>query len=157
VAANSRLTIAVHVLTWMALAAREGKNVVTSERVAVSVNTNPVVIRRVLGELRAAGLVQVRRGAGAGWSLARAAEELSLLDVREAVGETVSYGMHAALPNQECPVGRGIQPALQQVYDDLDDAVMKRLRAVSIADVLRSTLIPNDSTRGARNEGDPVR
>lgn len=148
-AANSRLTIAVHVLTWMALAAREGKRVVTSERVAVSVNTNPVVIRRVLGELRAAGLVDVRRGSGAGWSLARAPEDVSLLDVREAVGETGSFGMHAALPNQECPVGRGIQPALQQVYDELDEAVIERLRAVSIADVLRSTLAPNDNMRSA--------
>ena len=61
-AANSRLTIAVHALAWLALAQRQGHDVLTSDQVAASVNTNPVIIRRCLGELRRAGLVQVRRG-----------------------------------------------------------------------------------------------
>ena len=70
-AANSRLTIAVHALAWMALAQRRGLEQLTSDQVAASVNTNPVVIRRSLGDLRRAGLVEVRHGAGAGWRLAR--------------------------------------------------------------------------------------
>ena len=71
-AANSRLTVGVHALAWMALAQRQGREVLTSDQVAASVNTNPVIIRRCLGDLRRAGLVGVRHGAGAGWSLARA-------------------------------------------------------------------------------------
>jgi DNA-binding IscR family transcriptional regulator len=46
------MTIAVHVLTWMALERRNGQEIVTSERVAGTVNTQPVVIRRCLGQLR---------------------------------------------------------------------------------------------------------
>src|SRR5580700_3961626 len=66
-AANSRLTIAVHALAWLALAQRGGRQQLTSDQVAASVNTNPVIIRRSLGELRRAGLVSVRRGANPGW------------------------------------------------------------------------------------------
>ncbi len=85
-AANSRLTIATHALAWLALAQRRGQEVLTSEQVAASVNTNPVIIRRSLGDLRRAGLVEVRHGAGAGWSLARGPEEITLLEVHDAVG-----------------------------------------------------------------------
>jgi DNA-binding IscR family transcriptional regulator len=95
-AANSRLTIAVHALAWMALAQRRGRELLTSDQVAASVNTNPVIIRRSLGDLRRAGLVDVRHGAGAGWSLARAPQEITLLDVYDAVGQEPVFGAPGA-------------------------------------------------------------
>lgn len=139
-AANSRLTIAVHVLAWMALAQRRGQPLLTSDQVAASVNTNPVIIRRSLGDLRQAGLVEVRHGPGAGWSLARAAQEISLLDVYEAVEHEPLFGMHRTEPNLECPVGRGIRPALGHVYGEVELALRTELRRTSVADVLRRTL-----------------
>ena len=139
-AANSRMTIAVHALAWMALAQRRGQEVLTSDQVAASVNTNPVIIRRSLGDLGRAGLVHVRHGAGAGWSLARAPEEITLLEVYDAVGQEPLFGMHRTEPNLECPVGRGIRPALGQVYDGVEQAVRHELAEVSVADVLRETL-----------------
>lgn len=59
------MTIGAHVLTWMSL---DGGNnaVAVSERIAEGVNTNSVVICRCLGDLRKAGLVQAKRGVGAG-------------------------------------------------------------------------------------------
>ncbi|GAA0982684.1 Rrf2 family transcriptional regulator [Acrocarpospora macrocephala] len=139
-AANSRLTIAAHALAWLALAQRRGQEILTSEQVAASVNTNPVIIRRSLGDLRRSGLVNVRHGAGAGWSLARAPESITLLEVYDAVEQEPPFGMHRTEPNLECPVGRGIRPALGEIYDRVEQAVRQELAATSIADVLRETL-----------------
>lgn len=70
--ANSRMSLAVHALTWIAFARRgTDKEIATSRRIATRVNTNPVVIRRCLGELRDAGLVQATRGRDGGWVLTR--------------------------------------------------------------------------------------
>ncbi len=140
VAANSRMTIAVHALAWLALAQRQGHEVLTSGQVAASVNTNPVIIRRCLGDLRRAGLVSVTRGAGAGWSLARAPEAVTLLEVHDAVGPEPPFGLHHAEPNLECPVGRGIRPALSQVYGQIEQGMRRELARVTVADVLRDTL-----------------
>jgi Rrf2 family protein len=134
------MTIAVHALAWLALAQRQGHDVLTSDQVAASVNTNSVVIRRCLGELRRAGLVDVRHGAGAGWSLARAPAEITLLEVHDAVGQEPPFGLHHTEPNLACPVGKGIRPALGQVYGEIEQAVRRELARVSVADVLRETL-----------------
>ncbi|WP_433178251.1 Rrf2 family transcriptional regulator [Actinoallomurus sp. CA-150999] len=139
-AANSRLTIAVHALAWMALAQRQGRDELTSDQVAASVNTNPVIIRRSLGDLRRAGLVSVRHGAGAGWSLTRPPEEISLVEVYDAVEREPLFGLHRTEPNLECPVGRGIRPALGPVYGGAEQALRRELGRTSIADVLRETL-----------------
>src|SRR6185312_5036011 len=114
-AANSRLTIAVHALAWLALAHRRGHERLTSDEVAASVNANPVILRTSLGRLRQAGLVKVSHGAGAGWWLALPPEEISLLAIYEAMGSEPLFAMHHTEPNQECPVGRGIRPALDKV------------------------------------------
>jgi Rrf2 family protein len=140
VAANSRLTIAVHALAWMALAQRRGQAVLTSDQVAASVNTNPVIIRRSLGDLRRAGLVEARRGAGAGWTLSRPPEAISVLDVYHAVEPEPLFAMHHSEPNMECPVGKGIRPALGRVYQGAEQALRRELQCTSIADVLRQTL-----------------
>ncbi|MEU3535706.1 Rrf2 family transcriptional regulator [Streptomyces murinus] len=138
--ANSRLTVATHVLVWMELYRRQGGTVATSEQISESVNTNPVVIRRLLGDLRKAGLVSSRRGAGAGWVLARDPARISLLEVYDAVESGSLFAMHRTPPNQECPVGRGIQPAIGKIYDRAEAAVRQELAASTLADVLRDLL-----------------
>jgi len=139
-AANSRLTIAVHALAWLALAQRRGTDRLTSEQVAASVNTNPVILRRSLGSLERAGLVRVRRGAGAGWSLARPPAEITLLDVYEAISPDPLFALHHSEPNLQCPVGHGIRPALSAVYDGVEADLRRALARTSVAEVLESTL-----------------
>jgi DNA-binding IscR family transcriptional regulator len=141
VAANSRLTISVHALAWLALAHRRGLERLTSDQVAASVNANPVILRTSLGRLREAGLVEVSHGSGAGWWLSRPPEQISLLDVYEAIGSDALFAMHHTEPNQECPVGRGIRPALDEVYADVDAAVRHALGRKSIAEVLDQSLV----------------
>ncbi|MEU8818549.1 Rrf2 family transcriptional regulator [Actinoplanes sp. NPDC048796] len=139
-AANSRLTVAVHALTWLALAHRRGRDVLTSDEVAASVNVNPVIVRRSLGDLRRAALVSVRHGTGAGWLLARPPGEIPLSDVYDAVEGPPVFALHHTEPNLECPVGRGIRPALSGVYTGVHQALRRELARTSIADVLHRSL-----------------
>ncbi|RKN33837.1 Rrf2 family transcriptional regulator [Micromonospora musae] len=139
-AANSRVTIAAHALAWMELARRRGREVLTSEEVAASVNTNAVIVRRSLGDLQRAGLVRARRGNGAGYSLARSATEITLLDVWLAVSPEPLLALHHCEPNLECPVGRGIRPVLTDLYDEATDTFRAALARSTVADILQRIL-----------------
>jgi Predicted transcriptional regulator len=138
--ANSRLTIAIHVLMWMALVARKRSDPVTSDRIAASVNTHPVVIRRTLGLLQRNGLVRSRRGQNAGWTLARSPSEITLLDVFDAVEEGSLFALHHSQPNPACPIGRGIRPVLRKVYGSLEKSLRQHLSKITIEQVLAETV-----------------
>ncbi|WP_430782836.1 Rrf2 family transcriptional regulator [Actinoplanes sp. G11-F43] len=139
-AANSRVTIAAHALAWLELARRRGRPTLTSGEVAASVGTHPVIVRRSLGDLRRAGLVVARRGTGAGFALARPAEAITLLDVFDAVEAEPLLGLHAAEPDQRCPVGAGIRPVLTGVYDEATAAFRAVLAGRTVAGVLEEIL-----------------
>src|SRR5688572_16043599 len=100
-AANSQFSMAVHVLS---LLARERSGNVTSEYIASSVNTNPVVIRRIIGQLNQAGLVSSQPGASGGTRLARRAGDITLRDIYGAVDCGEVFALHGKAPNQDCPI-----------------------------------------------------
>ncbi|WP_429301107.1 RrF2 family transcriptional regulator [Paraburkholderia sp. GAS199] len=129
----------------MALVARNNPDPVTSDQIAKSVNTNPVVIRRTLGLLGKAGLVESYRGINAGWRLAKSAEAITLLNVFDALGEGARFALHTSKPSQACPVGRGIGVTLSQVYDSIDDGLRKTLGSATIAAILGDTLATSSS------------
>jgi DNA-binding IscR family transcriptional regulator len=139
-AANSRLTTAIHALCWLELADRRGYPSLTSERVAASLASNPALVRKAMGPLRDAGLVTAGRGPGAGWSLARPADQIRLDQVYEALGDDPPYALHPHIPNQDCPVGFGIRPVLGEVYAEAEAAVRRTLRRRTVADVLDELL-----------------
>lgn len=136
--ANSRLTLAVHTLTWMARF-KDDYEFATSERIARSVNTNPVILRGLLGMMEEHHLVRVQRGSNAGWQLAREPEQITLLDVYRAVKPDTLFSLHHTPPNPHCVIGHGIGPALTRVYADIQDALDRELARTTIADVLRDT------------------
>jgi Rrf2 family protein len=138
--ANSRLTVAIHILSYMVLAKRKRPDPSTSDQIASSVNTNPVVIRRMLGLLQKGGLVRSHRGANAGWTLAKSPHAITLLDVYRVVEEEPLFGLHASTPNQKCPIGRGIQPALRKVYGGLERELGRRLSETTVEQVLADTI-----------------
>lgn len=129
---SSRFAVAVHILTLMAWA---GDEPLKSEEIACSVNTNPVVIRRILCALGRAGLVTSQTGAAGGSRLARPASEVSLRDVYRAVEGQDIFSLHRQQPNQNCRVGMNIEGVLGDVLEDVGGAVEQVLGGVTIKNV----------------------
>lgn len=117
---DSRLTVAVHALLLLDDA---GTDRLTSGDIAESVNTNPVVIRRLLGRLMEAGLVAATKGAAGGYRLARPSSEITVWEVYQTMREEGPFGLHARAPNPRCPVGRHIQAGLQDLYGAAEAAM----------------------------------
>jgi Rrf2 family protein len=132
---SCRFAVAVHVLA--VLAYKEGEPV-TSDLLASSVNTNPVVIRRLLLVLQEASLVETRKGAGLGSRLRRAPEKINLAEVYRAVETEEPFVFPAREPNQGCPVGQCIQTALEKVFASAQVALEKELAKTSLADILKA-------------------
>jgi Rrf2 family protein len=132
---STRFTIALHILTLLASMRDEA---ITSEFIAGSVNTNPVVIRRLLGLLRRARFVSSQSGKGGGWLLTRDPEAISLLAVRRAVNEGSPFTMHNQPPNPACPVGRHIQTSLSGVYGKVEQVMDAELAKTSVQDLVDS-------------------
>ena len=131
---SSRFAVAVHVLTLMAWAEDEP---LKSEQVAESVNTNAVVIRRMICELAQAGLVVSHKGSMGGSRLARRAKEITLLDVFQAVESRGVFSLPRQPPNHRCPVGVNIETVLGNVLEEVDSAVDQVLRKITIDDVVK--------------------
>ena len=120
---NSRYSVSVHIL--LMLQDPDG-DWVTSEWIAGSVNTNPVVIRRLLRALQAVGLVAGQKGAHGGYRLARPCQAITMWEVYAAMREEGPFGLHAAKPNPRCPIGGRIQKHLRGIYD-ATEASMERV------------------------------
>ena len=131
---SSRFTLAVHILTCIDVFHNKYK--VTSDFLAGSTNVNPVIVRKILGQLKAAGIVNVARGTG-GATIARPLEEITFLDIYRAV-ECVDHGelfhFHEN-PNAQCPVGRNIHHVLDEKLDKVQKAMERELEAITLADV----------------------
>ena len=135
---SSRFTLAVHI--FACIDAFQGQCKVTSEFLAGSTNVNPVVVRRLLGQLKAAGLVEVARGSGGAY-IARPLDRISFLDIYRAV-ECVDHGelfhFHEN-PNPACPVGRNIHMILDGRLEQVQRAMEAELASITLEDVKRDT------------------
>jgi Rrf2 family protein len=130
---SGRFRVAVHVLT---LLAHEKGRPLTSDFVAGSVNTNAVVIRRVLGLLSRAGLVSTAEGARGGTQLARPPEGITLAHAYAAVESESLFGESRSDPNPLCPVGRSVQEVLAAHVKRFERGLRSELETVTVADVL---------------------
>ena len=128
---NSRFAVAMHVLALLAIENKDEPT--TSEYLARSASTHPVVIRRILGTLRKAGLVTVQPGSRGGSSLARYPELITLLEVYRAVGEGGLFSLGSRRPNPYCICGRNIQPILADVFCKAEKAVEETLAGITVA------------------------
>jgi len=133
---NSRFTVAIHILSVISLLEEVFPGeLVKSHQIADSVNSSPVVIRRSLGKLRKAGLVEMYGGAKGGAQLAREPHQITFHDVFRAIEDEELFAMHPNQPSQTCPVGSTITPVLQAVYEEVHGAITVTLQNKTIGDI----------------------
>jgi Rrf2 family protein len=132
-AINTQFPIAVHLMA--ALGYRRGQDT-TSALLAVSVNTSPSFVRRVLAKLSKAGLVETATGkAGACW-LARDAKNISLLDIYQAVDAPKAFSIHGYTEQKACPVSCHIKAALDHALAKTQKAMEAALKEISLDKII---------------------
>ena len=129
-AGNSRFAVSLHILAYLTY--REGRSVSSAE-IASSVDTNAVVIRRLLSALVRARIVQAQKGAAGGFMLAKTPQSVSLLDIYRAVEPEPDVGMRHFAPNQKCPSGAKIESVVRGIFDRVQASMEAELRDVTLA------------------------
>lgn len=130
---DSKLSGVLHVLLHMAEAGRP----VTSEALARAMNTNPVVVRRVMGGLRDAGFVQSEKGVGGGWVIVPALSGITLLDVYLAVGSPGLFAIGNRTEHPECLVEKAVNGALGTALAEAEARLLDRFAGITLADLAR--------------------
>lgn len=132
---SSRFTIAIHMLTCMETFKEEYK--ITSDFLAGSIRVNPVIIRRILSQLKDAGMIEVKRGTG-GAAIVKPLDEITFLDVYRAVEcieDDTLFHFHEN-PNPDCPVGKNIHNILDDKLIRVQEAMERELQSITLADVM---------------------
>ena len=135
---SSRFTLAIHIIACIETFKNEYK--VTSDFLAGSTNVNPVIVRKILGQLKSAGIVEVARGSG-GAVLSKPLDRITFLDIYKAVecvGNGELFHFHEN-PNPLCPVGRNIHNALDGKLLRIQNAMEDEMKKITVADVFKDT------------------
>ena len=128
---NSRLSLALHTLSHMA---GDPERLRTSADIAAHAGTNPVVVRRVLGRLREAGLLVSEKGHAGGWRLARPPQSITLADVYLALGERlVTAGEDQG--DSGCSVENALHERVAGILEEIERSLVERLGETTIPDI----------------------
>ena len=135
---TSRFTIAVHIIT--AIDYFKDSEKVTSNFLAGSVGSNPVIVRTVMGNLKEAGIIDISQGKS-GITLAKKPDEITFYDVYKAIDCVNDEGLFHfhENPNPDCPVGRNIHKALDEELFSIQNTMEDQMRRITVADVANST------------------
>jgi Rrf2 family protein len=150
-AGNSRLATAIHVAGMLSFAEQMPQN---SECLAQSVNTNPVVIRRIIGLLTKHGLVKVKMGAGGGASLAKSPAQISLAEIYLALEETSVFDVPQFDETHNCHLSIVVRPVLTEVLAAAEKSLLESLSRVTLADVIEKvkTRLTESGDCGEKNQ-----
>ncbi len=128
---DSRLSSVLHVLLHMAHSERP----LTSAELAGYLNTNAVVVRRVLASLRELGYVDSVKGHGGGWTVCCDLKSVTLRDVYDAVGSPSVFAMSNRMDDPQCLVEQAVNEALDDAFNDAHALLISRLGSISLADL----------------------
>ena len=129
---STRLSDAVHILLFIYL---NQETRLSSDQIAKSICTNPSYVRRLMAEMKEAGLIRSMRGQ-ANPMLQRSPDSITLLDVYRAVEDQKPLLHLDTHTNPECGVGVNIQLALQEHYDRIQEIAEKAMGETSLQDIL---------------------
>ncbi|WP_430453431.1 Rrf2 family transcriptional regulator [Rhodopirellula europaea] len=126
---DSKLSGVLHILLHMA----ELDEPVTSDDLSKIMDTNPVVVRRLMAGLRKQDYVRSEKGHGGGWTLACELDEVTLLDIYQAVGSPslLAIGNRTEAPG--CLVEQSVNAALGKTFDEAEQLLLQRLGDVTLA------------------------
>ena len=133
-AANTRFAVAIHAAGMLAFADRIP---ISSDNIARSVNTNPVVVRRILALLTRHGLAQAQKGQGGGSLLTRTPERITLYDIYQAIEAGPLFQVPCLSEQHECAIGRNVGPALNKILTRAESGLLEQLKAVTLAEVIQ--------------------
>jgi DNA-binding IscR family transcriptional regulator len=105
----------------------------TSELLADAMSTNPVVVRRTLADLRAAGYVRSEKGHGGGWTLACDLAKVTLADVHEALGRPSLLALGHRTESPGCAVEAAVNATLGTSFEAAEAFLLARLGEVTLA------------------------
>lgn len=130
---------------------------VTSEVLAQAMDTNPVVLRRVMAGLRDRGYVQSEKGHGGGWTLACDLAKVTLRDIYAALGSPALLAMGNRTEAPGCVIEEAVNAALQKSFEDAEALLLSRLGEVTLASLsqkVRGRLAtPHRSRHSGKNHG----
>ncbi|KGO31853.1 hypothetical protein Q757_04625 [Oenococcus alcoholitolerans] len=119
---SHKLSDAIHVLTYIDIF-KDGD--LSSSAIANSIESNPSLVRRSMAQLTKKGLLVSQPGT-VRVKLARPSDEISLLDIYQAIDEVHELLHVDPQTNLDCPVGRNIQPVLRDFYDQIQKAAEQK-------------------------------
>jgi len=143
---DNRLSGVLHLLLHMAQ--KDGP--VTSEVLAKAMDTNPVVIRRVMAGLRDQGYVQSAKGHGGGWTLACDFSKVTLRDIYNALGSPTLLAIGNRTETPGCLIEEAVNAALNQSFEDAEALLLSRLGEVTLA-ALNADVLGRLAARGLSN------
>ncbi|CCE06076.1 putative transcriptional regulator [Bradyrhizobium sp. STM 3843] len=126
---NSQLSGVLHVLLHMA----EQDGPATSDMLALMMQTNPVVIRRIMAGLRERGYVRSEKGHGGGWTLARDLATITLRDIYDSLGSPSLFALGNRTENPDCLVEQAVNAALDTTFREAEALLLSRLGDVTLA------------------------
>lgn len=128
---DSKLSSVLHVLLHLA----HSDHPMTSEEMARFLDTNPVLVRRVLAGLRERGYISSNRGHGGGWSITCDLATVTLRDIYEAVGAPSFFAMGNRSEKTACLVEQSVNAALGNAFDEAEALLLRQLGDVTLADL----------------------
>lgn len=148
---STRLSDSIHLLAFIHIF--QGKVSLTSENIARSIETSPVMVRKLMSDLRRGGLLETHHGT-ADPKIAKPVDQISLLDIYLVIEKDKPLFEIDHQTNPDCPVGGNIQPVLEEFYSQAETAAKAKLNQIKLSAVIDTILVKQKEKDFLKKEDD---